>query len=74
MLTNVARRHFAAGSMLLALLAAGCTTTTAGIETERALCEAWGDALPTRSRSDTAQTQAEIGVLYDVFEAACPRR
>lgn len=73
MLTNVARRRFVAASMLLALLA-GCTTITAGTETERAICQAWGEALPTRSRSDTIQTQAEIGVLYDVFEAACPRR
>lgn len=73
MLTNAAPRRFVAASMLLALLA-GCTTTTAGIETERAICEAWREALPTRSRSDTAQTQAEIGLLYDVFEAACRAR
>lgn len=73
MLTNVALRRFVAASMLLAL-AAGCTTTTAGTETERAICEAWADALPTRSRSDTQQTQAEIGVLLDIFEASCPGR
>lgn len=59
-------------SMLL--VAAGCTqmTTSVGGATEQAICRSWGEALPTRSRSDTDQTQDEIGQLYDTFEAACP--
>lgn len=59
----------------LLLLASGCATmkqTGAVTETERAACEAWRDSLPSRSRSDTAQTRAEIGDGYDVFLAACP--
>ena len=71
MRTRHALRSFAVASMLLAGLA-GCTMTTAGSETEAALSEAWQDALPTRSRADTTQTQAEVGALYDVFSAACP--
>ncbi|MEM6727016.1 MAG: hypothetical protein AAF618_00825 [Pseudomonadota bacterium] len=39
---------------------------------QAALCVAWGEALPTRSRSDTAQTQDEIEAAYDAFAAACP--
>lgn len=46
----------------------------AGSETEAARCEEIGAALPTRSRADTAQTQAEIDRLYAVFEAVCPRQ
>ena len=44
-------------------------TTTA---TERELCIAWRDSLPTRSKSDTEETRAEIGRAYDVQAAACP--
>ncbi|MCF6432650.1 hypothetical protein [Leisingera sp. MMG026] len=40
--------------------------------TENAICRVWGMSLPTRSRSDTPQTQAEIGEAYAVFAAACP--
>ena len=55
------------------LASAGCVQTTTGATgTTRALCEAWRDSLPSRSRSDTAQTQAEIGLAYDVQAAACP--
>lgn len=59
--------------LTLPVAVAGCNPMIAGSETERALCEAWRDSLPTRSRSDTAMTQAEIGVAYDVQAAACPR-
>ena len=59
----------------LALLAA-CSpslTTPAVTETEKAFCDAWEAALPTRSREDTERTRAEIGRLYDAFEAVCGR-
>lgn len=57
----------------LLMLTAACATPTTpeATETEAALCEAWRDSLPTRSRSDTDQTQAEIGRAYDVLEAVC---
>ncbi|MEI4263904.1 hypothetical protein [Roseovarius sp. D0-M9] len=57
----------------LMLLAAACETrnpTSEATETERAICEAWGGSLPSRSRADTERTRAEIGVAYDVFLAA----
>lgn len=55
------------------LLLTNCTTIQAvGSETENARCEVLGEALPTRSRLDTAQTQSEIDNLYSVYEAACP--
>ena len=40
--------------------------------TEAALCQAWGASLPSRSRQDTPQTQAEITQAYADFAAACP--
>ena len=43
-----------------------------GGATETALCQIWGQSLPTRSRADTAQTQNEIGAAYADFAAACP--
>lgn len=58
----------------LAMLATGCATkppTGAATATEAAICDAWRDSLPTRSRDDTARTRAEIGRAYDVFLAAC---
>lgn len=58
---------------------AGCETpapvqnrTPEVTATEAALCRAWRDSLPGRSRQDTQQTQAEIGTAYDVQAAACP--
>jgi hypothetical protein len=61
------------GIVSLMLAVAGCQMTTpAATGIERALCEAWRDSLPSRSRSDTAQTRAEIGAAYDVQAAACP--
>ena len=58
---------------MLPVAVAACNPMTGGSETERALCEAWRDSLPTRSREDTDQTQNEIGLAYDVQAAACPR-
>jgi hypothetical protein len=40
--------------------------------TEGALCETWGESLPTRSRSDTEQTASEIQTAYADFLNACP--
>lgn len=59
--------------LTLPVVVAGCTPMTVATETERELCVAWRDSLPTRSREDTEQTQVEIGVAYDVQAAACPR-
>jgi starvation-inducible outer membrane lipoprotein len=51
-----------------------CTTIPSAVsETEVAICDSIGAALPTRSRSDTAQTSDEITRLYATFAAACPR-
>lgn len=52
----------------------GCQTIPPrATATETALCDAWQDSLPSRSRSDTAQTQSEIGRAIAVFEAVCQR-
>ena len=62
-------------AVALPLLAGGCGTTTrtgAVTETERAVCDAWRDSLPSRSRSDTIETRHAIGRAYDEFLAACP--
>lgn len=68
---NVLTR-FAMPLMLLAVVAA-CSPMIEATETERELCIAWRDSLPSRSHADTDQTQDEIGVAYDVQAAACPR-
>jgi hypothetical protein len=62
----------ALGLTLLAV--AGCATPRMfeATATERELCIAWRDSLPTRSKSDTEETRAEIGRAYDVQAAACP--
>lgn len=39
--------------------------------TEAAICQAWGDSLPTRSHADTQVTQDEIAVAYADFVNAC---
>jgi hypothetical protein len=53
--------------------AGGCTKPTPAVTaTERELCIAWRDSLPTRSRQDTKETQEQIGIGYDVQAAACP--
>jgi hypothetical protein len=59
--------------LTLPVAVAGCNPMTVATETERELCIAWRDSLPSRSFSDTEQTQAEIGLAYDVQAAACPR-
>ena len=47
-------------------------TATDSTATVDAMCLAWGESLPTRSRRDTPQTQREIEAGYDVFGAVCP--
>jgi hypothetical protein len=63
------------GLMMLMTGCADLTTPDTGLgqtETERAICEGIGGALPTRSRSDTPQTRDEITRLYATFAATCP--
>ena len=58
----------------LAGLMTACTNTATVVSaTEGAICDSIGYALPTRSRSDTAQTSDEITRLYATFAAACPQ-
>ena len=59
--------------MIAALTLSGCAPMKGGATaTENTLCRIWGESLPTRSRTDTAQTQTEIGEAYADFAAACP--
>ena len=62
-----------AALMLIALTLTACAPSTvpAGA-TDAALCRAWGESLPSRSRADTEQTAQEIGAAYADFAAACP--
>jgi hypothetical protein len=60
-------------SVIAALILTACAPLTVpGGATETALCRAWGESLPTRSRADTNQTALEIGAAYADFAAACP--
>jgi hypothetical protein len=66
-------KTFAIG--LLAIGISGCVSSTGGVTaTEGELCQTWGESLPTRSRSDTEQTQQEITRAYADFANACPTR
>lgn len=59
--------------VLSAIFLTGCDSLrVAATATESELCRQWGYALPTRSRSDSEQTQAEITVLYAAFSLSCP--
>lgn len=57
-------------------LTACATSTTPAIatetRTEAETCRQLGAHLPTRSRSDTEQTRAEIQALYAAFALICP--
>lgn len=63
-------------TIIVALSVAGCAQwqpdVTAVEPVPKTLCELWGEALPTRSRSDTEQTQTEITELYADFTLSCP--
>lgn len=52
----------------------GCdlTTRVGATETEATICREIARELPTRSRSDTVQTQEEITDLYTQFALVCP--
>lgn len=52
---------------------AGAIEAQAQGPVSEALCRAWGDSLPTRSRADTGQTALEIERGYEAFAAACPQ-
>ena len=60
-------------AVFLLTVPSGCVNwmTQAGA-TEGALCETWGESLPTRSRRDTEQTASEIQTAYADFLNACP--
>ncbi|WP_424974277.1 hypothetical protein [Dinoroseobacter sp. S124A] len=71
MLTKPLLMLYVAGLMTLG----ECVMTTPDGATSReaqAVCRELSVKLPTRSRSDTNQTQKEIGELYAAFEAICP--
>lgn len=59
--------------VLLMIGLTGCASwTMPGGATEQALCETWGNSLPSRSRQDTTQTATEIQRAYADFLNACP--
>lgn len=65
--------RFAFASGLLMLLAACPERPPAiGTETYAAFCDGLEEALPSRSRSDTQQTQDEIEALYARAQLLCP--
>ena len=67
---------FAIASSAIFLTACGTTTTPAGATetaTEAEICRQIGGKLPTRSRSDSEQTKAEIQAQYTAFALACPK-
>jgi hypothetical protein len=50
----------------------GCVNSMgAASATSDEICRQNGEALPTRSRDDTIQTQAEIQEAYAVFSLTC---
>jgi hypothetical protein len=56
----------------LALLTSACANTmTQGGATEAAICDEWKQSLPTRSHSDTVQTQDEIQAAIATHAAVC---
>ena len=58
--------------VVLVMLTSGCVTTmTQASATEEELCRQWQESLPTRSRTDTQQTQDEIQRAYAVQDAVC---
>ena len=51
---------------------AGCDPMRSATATERALCEAWADALFDPSRQDTQATVEGLTAARKELEAACP--
>lgn len=60
---------FAVASML-SISACQSATSSGGAVTD-ALCEAWGETLPTWSGADSEQTAREIDRAIRTHEAAC---
>lgn len=61
------------GTALIGVFLAGCAPSmTQATATESEICRQWGQALPTRSRSDTEQTKLLIQSGYARFSLACP--
>ena len=59
--------------VLSAICLSGCVTSTMpGSATEAEVCRQLGAKLPTRSRSDTQQSQDEDQQLYAAFSLVCP--
>ena len=51
--------------LLTALTLTACAPSRGPVTaTERTLCRIWGESLPTRSRADTAQTQADTRAFF----------
>lgn len=68
------RKNLKSAWLMIALTLTACAPMKGpATATEATLCRLWGESLPTRSHSDTAQTQAEIGAAYADFGAACPK-
>jgi hypothetical protein len=71
MTTMNMRTAFAALSSAIFLI--GCDSMrVAATATEAEICRQIGYVLPTRSRSDTAQTRDEITELYAGYSLTCP--
>lgn len=68
MLKNL-KPAFAATALILTACTPGATGGTATVKT---ICESLGEALPTRARTDTEQTQIEIAELYADYAQVCP--
>ena len=59
--------------VLSAIFLSGCVNSmTQGSATEAEVCRQLGSKLPTRSRSDTQQSQDEDQQLYAAYALTCP--
>ncbi len=68
---NGLRKFVALPTLCASLMACTPATTLVATATEREICIAWGESLPSRSREDTQQTREEIGEAYDTQAAVC---
>lgn len=64
--------RISAAGLALTVLTNCANMTNPGGATEAALCETWGESLPSRSHIDTIQTAQEIQESYAAFSLACP--
>jgi hypothetical protein len=65
-------KYAIASSLIFLTGCVNSTTPAIATETGAEICRQIGGELPTRSRSDTPQTQNEIQRLYAIFSLACP--